>query len=123
MMRKNRVRKDPKAGTDVGDDKTAAVARDSSVGSRAHAPSAVRTEAEVAAGGVKFPMSVMFGGASMSVEDFLSLREGDAVVLERRAGAPVDLLVGGRRVAEAEVVLADGRLFLDIVKMLDGDRG
>ena len=68
-------------------------------------------------------MSVVFGGASMSVEDFLSLREGDAVVLERRAGAPVDLFVGGKRVAEAEVVLADGRLFLDIVKMLDSDRG
>ena len=57
---------------------------------------------------VQLKATVELGRARRKVSDVLSYGEGDLIVLERGAGEPVDLFVGGVLVAKGTIVVVDG---------------
>ena len=56
---------------------------------------------------VPLHMTVELGRASMMVRDVLQLGNGSIIELDKLAGEPVDLLVNGKLIARAEVVVID----------------
>jgi flagellar motor switch protein FliN len=72
---------------------------------------------------VEMEVTVELGRTSMPIRDLLSLQPGMVVEIDRAAGAPIDVLVNGRRIASGEVVVIDeefGVRITEIVAM--GDR-
>ena len=57
--------------------------------------------------GVRLTLEV--GRARMTIRDFLGLRPGSIVELERPAGDPLDVFVNDRLVAHGEVVMVNDR--------------
>lgn len=57
-------------------------------------------------------------GVDMRLEDVLNLRAGSVVDLGRRVDEPVELLVNGKLVARAEVVVQDGTLALRVTEVI-----
>src|SRR5574337_102034 len=56
---------------------------------------------------ISVPVSVELGRTNMLVKDILALSQGSIVELDKIAGAPVDLLVRGKLLAQGEVVVVD----------------
>lgn len=60
------------------------------------------------------PITVELGRAALKVQDVLSLGEGSVVRLDRIAGDPVDVFVGSKKLAQAEVVVLEDRFGIRI---------
>ncbi|HEY9084337.1 MAG TPA: flagellar motor switch protein FliN [Candidatus Tyrphobacter sp.] len=54
--------------------------------------------------GVPLEVSAQLGTCRLSVAQLLALGEGSVVELDRPAGAPIDVLVGGTIIARGEIV-------------------
>jgi flagellar motor switch protein FliN len=67
---------------------------------------------------VRLDATIRFGQKRMLLRDILELHPGTAVALDRLVQEPVELLVGGRVVAQGEVVIIDGNYGLRITEIL-----
>jgi flagellar motor switch protein FliN len=67
---------------------------------------------------VRLDATIRFGQKRMLLRDILELHPGTAVALDRMVQEPVELLVGGRVVAQGEVVIIDGNYGLRITEIL-----
>jgi flagellar motor switch protein FliN/FliY len=68
---------------------------------------------------VEMALTVEIGRTRMSVRKALSIEPGTVVELDRSAGAPVDVLLNGRRIALGEVVVVDQDYAVRISRILD----
>lgn len=68
---------------------------------------------------VEMALTVEIGRTRMSVREALSMEPGTVVELDRSAGAPVDVLLNGRRIALGEVVVVDQDYAVRISRILD----
>ncbi len=64
------------------------------------------------------PVAIELGRTRLSVQDVLALGRGSVVQLDRQAGEPVDVFVGDRRFAEAEVVIVGEQFGVRITRIL-----
>ncbi len=72
---------------------------------------------------VEMEVTVELGRTSMPIRDLLSLQPGMVVEIDRAAGAPIDVLVNGRRIASGEVVVIDEEFGVRITEIVAvGDR-
>ncbi len=67
---------------------------------------------------VKLDATIRFGQKQMLLREILELHPGSAVALDRQVQEPVELLVGGRVVAQGDVVIVDGNYGLRITEIL-----
>lgn len=72
---------------------------------------------------VEMALTVEIGRTRMSVRDVLGLEPGAVVELDRSAGAPADILLNGRLIAQGEVVVMDQDYGVRITQILDTDGG
>ncbi|MFK8025282.1 MAG: flagellar motor switch protein FliN [Ilumatobacter sp.] len=63
-------------------------------------------------------VTVELGRATLPVRELLSLQPGMVVELDRQAGAPIDVLVNGRRIARGEVVVLDEQFGLRVTEII-----
>ncbi len=66
---------------------------------------------------ISVPVSVELGHANMLIKDILALTQGSIVELDKIAGAPVDLLVRGKLLAQGEVVVVDENFGIKITNI------
>ena len=59
---------------------------------------------------VTMPVSVQLGQTRMNVRKLLSLKKGGLVRLNRMAGEPVDVFIGGKLLGKGEITVVDDRL-------------
>lgn len=72
---------------------------------------------------VEMEVTVELGRTTMPIRDLLSLQPGMVVEIDRAAGAPIDVLVNGRRIASGEVVVIDEEFGVRITEIIAvGDR-
>jgi flagellar motor switch protein FliN len=67
---------------------------------------------------VKVEIVLRLGRTEKSLEALAAMGEGTIVELDALAGEPVDVLVEGKLVAKAEVVVVDENFGFRVVKML-----
>lgn len=67
---------------------------------------------------VRLDATIRFGQKHMLLREILEMHPGSAVALDRQVQEPVELLVGGRVVAQGEVVIVDGNYGLRITEIL-----
>lgn len=67
---------------------------------------------------VRLDATIRFGQKQMLLREILELRPGSAIALDRQVQEPVELLVGGKVVAQGEVVIVDGNYGLRITEIL-----
>jgi flagellar motor switch protein FliN/FliY len=67
---------------------------------------------------VSLAVSAELGRCSLRLADLLKIGNGAVVELDRRAGAPVDLLVNGRLIARGEIVAVDDRFGVRITEVI-----
>jgi flagellar motor switch protein FliN/FliY len=82
-------------------------------------------------GGAATPLTVLndvvmtvtaeLGRTTMPVRELLNLSPGMVVEIDRVAGAPIDLLVNGRRIAVGEVVVIDEEFGIRITEIAPPD--
>ena len=63
---------------------------------------------------VNMPISVQLGQTGMNIRELLSLKKGGLVRLNRMAGEPVDVFIGGKLMAKGEITVVDDRLSVRI---------
>ncbi|WP_138418229.1 flagellar motor switch protein FliN [Sinomonas gamaensis] len=68
---------------------------------------------------VEMALTVEIGRTRMSVREALSMEPGKVIELDRSAGAPVDVLLNGRKIALGEVVVVDQDYGVRITRILD----
>lgn len=71
---------------------------------------------------LSLPISIELGRTSMRVQEVLHLGRGSVIELDRLAGEPVDVYVGDRRFAEAEVVVLGENFGVRITRVLPAGR-
>ncbi len=72
---------------------------------------------------VDLDVKIELGRTHMPVESILGLHEGAVVQLDKDAGAPVDILVNGRLVAQGEVLVLNDYFCVRVTEILsDKDR-
>ena len=72
---------------------------------------------------VELDVQIELGRTYMTVEDILHLREGAVIQLDKDAGAPVDILINGRLVAEGEVLVLNDYFCVRVTNIFsDRDR-
>ena len=71
-----------------------------------------------ALGDIPVQATVELGSAELSLKEILELAEGSIVELNRLAGEPLDLKVGGQLVAQGEVVAVDDSYGLRITNVV-----
>jgi len=71
-----------------------------------------------ALGDIPVEVNVELGRTKMSLRDILELSEGGIIELDRLAGEPLDLKVGGQLIAQGEVVAIDDYYGLRITNVL-----
>ena len=64
---------------------------------------------------VPLTISVELGSTRMRLQELIDLGKGSIVELDRLAGEPVDVLVNGRPIAIAEIVVSNERYGVRIV--------
>jgi flagellar motor switch protein FliN len=69
---------------------------------------------------VEMALTVEVGRTRMSVREVLSLTPGAVVELDRSVGAPADVLLNGRLIAQGEIVVVDQDFAVRITRILDG---
>lgn len=67
---------------------------------------------------VELDVRIELGRTYMSVEDVLRLQEGSVVQLDKDAGAPVDILINGKLVAEGEVLVLNDYFCVRVTNIL-----
>lgn len=68
---------------------------------------------------VEMALTVEIGRTRMSIREALAMEPGKVIELDRSAGAPVDVLLNGRRIALGEVVVVDQDYAVRISRILD----
>jgi flagellar motor switch protein FliN/FliY len=71
-----------------------------------------------ALGEIPVQVNVELGGSQMTLKEVLELSEGSIIELDRLAGEPLDLKVGGQLIAQGEVVAIDDYYGLRITNVL-----
>jgi len=71
---------------------------------------------------VELIVTAELGRTTMPVRDLLGLTPGMVVEIDRAAGAPIDLLVNGRRIAAGEVVVIDEEFGIRITEIAPAER-
>jgi len=71
-----------------------------------------------ALGDIPVQVSVELGSTELSLKEILELAEGSIIELNRLAGEPLDLKVGGQLVAQGEVVAVDDYYGLRITNVV-----
>ncbi len=66
-------------------------------------------------------LTVELGRTTMTVRDLSRLSRDDVIDLDRSATEPLNVVVGGRVFAHAEVVIVEDRVALRIVEVLGQD--
>ena len=69
-------------------------------------------------GNIPIKATVELGNTELSLKDILELSEGSIIELERLAGEPLDLKVGGQLIAQGEVVAIDDYYGLRITNVV-----
>lgn len=72
---------------------------------------------------VTLPISIELGRTVMCVKEILSICEGSVIELERLAGDPVDIMVGGRLLGKGEVVVMNDRFGVRITELVNPIEG
>jgi len=72
---------------------------------------------------VVVPVSVELGRTSLTVKDILSTCQGSVIELNRAAGEPVDIMVGGKPLARGEVVVVKDRFGVRITELIGSIEG
>jgi flagellar motor switch protein FliN/FliY len=67
---------------------------------------------------IPMQVSVELGHATMTLREIVELAEGSIIELDRLAGEPLDLKVGGQVIAQGEVVAVDDNYGLRITNLL-----
>lgn len=67
---------------------------------------------------VRLDATIRFGQKRVLLREIMELHPGTAVALDRQVQEPVELLVGGRVVAQGEVVIVDGNYGLRVTEIL-----
>jgi len=68
---------------------------------------------------VELPVALRFGKSEMPLSSILELSPGSVVELDQKIVEPVELLVGGKVVAQGEVVVLDGHYALRVTEVLN----
>ena len=68
--------------------------------------------------GVPLEISVEIGTAKRKVKDILEFTQGTIIELERKAGAPVDVVVNGNLIARGDVVVIDDNFAVRITEIV-----
>ncbi|MGY3567468.1 flagellar motor switch protein FliN [Sinomonas sp. RB5] len=68
---------------------------------------------------VEMALTVEIGRTRMSIREALAMEPGKIIELDRSAGAPVDVLLNGRRIALGEIVVVDQDYAVRISRILD----
>ena len=68
---------------------------------------------------VELPVALRFGKSAMLLSSILELSPGSVVELDQKIVEPVELLVGGKIVAQGEVVVLDGHYALRVTEVLN----
>jgi flagellar motor switch protein FliN/FliY len=71
-----------------------------------------------ALGDIPVQVNVELGKTKLSLKEVLELAEGSIIELDRLAGEPLDLIVGGQLIAQGEVVAIDDYYGLRITNVL-----
>lgn len=66
---------------------------------------------------ISVTLSVELGRKQMPLKDILSLGPESVVALDRLTDEPLDVLVNGRVIAQAEVVAQEGKFALRIIQL------
>lgn len=72
---------------------------------------------------VVVPVSVELGRTMLTVKDILSTCQGSVIELNRAAGEPVEVLVGGKTLAKGEVVVVKDRFGVRITEIVGSVEG
>jgi flagellar motor switch protein FliN/FliY len=64
-------------------------------------------------------LSVELGRTEMLIQDILELAPGKVIELDKLAGEPLDVLVNGKLLARAEVVMVDDHFGVRITAIVD----
>jgi flagellar motor switch protein FliN/FliY len=72
---------------------------------------------------VTLPVSIELGRTVMCVKEILSVCEGSVIELDRLAGEPVDITVGGRLLGKGEVVVMNERFGVRITELVNPIEG
>lgn len=72
----------------------------------------------VAVENVQVTVAVQLGRVTMTVGELLKMGRGSVIMLERKVGEPVEVLVNGRPVARGELVLNDGQLGVTLIEIV-----
>lgn len=72
---------------------------------------------------VVVPVSVELGRTSLTLKDILSTCQGSVIELDRAAGEPVDIMVGGKPLARGDVVVVKDRFGVRITKLIGSIEG
>jgi flagellar motor switch protein FliN/FliY len=72
----------------------------------------------VAVENVHVTVAVQLGRVTMTVGELLKMGRGSVIMLERKVGEPVEVLVNGRPVARGELVLNDGQLGVTLIEIV-----
>ncbi len=67
-------------------------------------------EAQAALGAIPVQVVVELGRTRLTIKQLMELAEGSIVELDGLAGEPMDMLIDGRKIAEGEVLVANGKL-------------
>ena len=67
---------------------------------------------------IPIQVTVELGNAKLMLREIVELAEGSIIELDRLAGEPLDLKVGGQLVAQGEVVAVDDNYGLRITNLL-----
>jgi len=67
---------------------------------------------------VELDVTLRFGERQMTLRSILDLNAGSVVELDRSVAEPVELLVGGKVVAQGEVVIVDGNYGLRVTQIV-----
>jgi len=67
---------------------------------------------------IPIQVTVELGHAKLTLREIVELAEGSIVELDRLAGEPLDLKVGGQLIAQGEVVAVDDNYGLKITNLL-----
>lgn len=67
---------------------------------------------------VPVQMAAVLAKKSLMLKDILGLKTGEVIDFSKRPEDPLDLVVNGKLVAKAELVLVDGKLGAKIVKLI-----
>jgi flagellar motor switch protein FliN len=97
-------------------------------GNKKEKPSAKGPETEAGATGIDFlldvplQVSVEVGRAKMLIRDFLKMKEGGVIELDKMADEPLDLYVNSRLIARGEAVVVNekfGLRLIDVVSTIE----